>query len=494
LDNYTIPADSFIVLVNENNASLYTNINAGGIAGFGGLTNDHGIVELYHANNNLLHAVNYDLDYYDVSAKENGGWSLEMIDATKPCLRNSNWSASNDISGGTPGRHNSYNTSIDDINKVHAIKTGLIGLDTLLVYFDESVLPASFSLADVSVSGGNSATNIHYRSALLDVYQIKLQNLMAWDSTYYLRLQNINDCEGNTMSLDSLPFSIPAFPNNFDLIINEVLADPTAQCIDYVEIYNRGNHSIDLSQVIMGEGDTSSFFLTNFSLIHDASVLLHPGEYLVVSEDHEKIMNCYQVPDSTSYWDIASLPDFSNTAGIVGISTFNQQWLDMFAYNEDMHFSTLNSTDGVSLERLDINSATQNKMNWHSAASTIGFGTPGYKNSQFSPDILMNDNFTIDPEVFSPDNDGYKDYVMIYYELANTGYVANLKVYDQAGRMEKYLVNNETLGTSGQFVWDGTNDAGGKVNIGIHIIYFEITGANGEILQFKKPVVVSTKL
>ena len=167
--------------------------------------------------------------------------------------------------------------------------------------------------------------------------------------------------------------------------------------------------------------------------------------------------------------------------------------IDMFAYNEDMHFSALGSTDGVSLERLDINGPTQNSMNWHSAASTVGFGTPGYQNSQFSSFIIISDDFTLDPEIFSPDLDGYQDYLTIYYNLANAGYVATLRIYDQAGRLEKLLVNNQLLGTSGSFVWDGTNDNGGKVNVGIHIIYFELIGGNGEILSFKKPVVVATR-
>jgi flagellar hook assembly protein FlgD len=133
-------------------------------------------------------------------------------------------------------------------------------------------------------------------------------------------------------------------------------------------------------------------------------------------------------------------------------------------------------------------------MNWHSAASTVGYGTPGYQNSQFSLSNVIADDFTIDPEVFSPDLDGYHDYTTISYLLGSGGYVATLRIYDQAGRLERFLVNNQTLGTSGSFTWDGTDDKGAKVNVGIHIIYFELIGINGDVLQFKKPVVVGAKL
>lgn len=493
LGNYSIPADSFIVFVDNADLSTFAPISSGGISSFGGMTNENGLIELYYSDGSLLHAIKYDIDYYDVNGKEDGGWSLEMIDKTKPCLRNINWTASQDPLGGTPGRRNSYTTIMNDATKPHAIKTGLTSLDTVVVYFDESILPSTFGITNAELTNGTSVSNVSYASSLLNEYMVKLSSVPFVDSVYYLIMHGLSDCEGNIITVDSLPFSIPTVPNSGDIIINEILADPTSNCIDYVEIYNRGTHSVDLSQMIMGEGDTSTSILTGYTAVHGKSLLLHPGEYLMISEDHETVMNCYGFKDSTSYWDISSLPDFANASGTVGISMANQTSIDMFAYNEDMHFSALGSTDGISLERLDVNGLTQNSMNWHSAASTVGYGTPGYQNSQFSTSVIVSDDFTLDPEIFSPDNDGYQDYVTIYYNLATAGYVATLKIFDQAGRLEKTLVNNQLLGTSGSFVWDGTNENGGKVNVGIHIIYFELIGNNGEILSFKKPVVVAAK-
>jgi hypothetical protein len=494
LGNLTIPADSFIVLTDDNNLGLFTGLNTGGIFAFSGLNNEEGIISLFHANGSLLHAVHYSNAYYDAPGKENGGWSLEMIDTSKPCLQNINWTASLDVSGGTPGRRNSYSTDVADTHQPHVLKTGIeTSSQVLILYFDESILPNSFTLADLSLTNG-TALNLAYSSTLLDEYKVLLQDPLMADSTYYISLNGLSDCEGNPMVADSLPYSIPVTPANFDLIINEVLADPLSGCIDYVEIYNRGEAAVDLSQLNMGEGDTSTHLLTSYAPVYTQSVLLHPGEYLLISEDHEKIMDCYFFRDSTSYWDISSLPDFSNASGVVGISTTGQQWIDMFAYNEDMHLGMLNSTDGVALERIDPSAPTQNSMNWHSAATTVGYGTPGYQNSQFLPGVLVADQFELTPEIISPDNDGYKDYLQIYYTFDQPGYTASLKIFDQAGRLEKDLVNNELLGTSGSFLWDGSNNEGAKVNVGIHIIYFEVVGVQGEVISFKKPVVVAAKM
>lgn len=492
LGNAVLPANGYLVLVDQSDIGLYGAINVLGIPSFNGLTNESGVVELYHSTGDLFHATKYHIDFYDNSAKENGGWSLEMIDINQPCIWNSNWTASTSVTGGTPGLANASAGVINDNRKPHLIRTGLIQPDTVLLYFDEPVHPQSLSVSDFFMNS-NTVDSIHYYSPLLDQYWMKLQNPVVMDSMYQLVISSSNDCAGNIIITDTLFVAVPVFPNNFDVIVNEILFDPLSNCIDFVEIYNRGNKAVDLSWLILGEGDTNSFLLNTYVSLNTRSALLFPGEHMYISENNENVMSCYPLADSTHYWNVESLPDFANTNGIVGISTYNQQWLDMFAYNDDMHFSALNSVDGVSLERLDPNAATQSSMNWHSAASSVGYGTPGYRNSQFSPDVIIIDDFTVQPEIFSPDNDGYQDYVTIHYVLDAPGYLATLRIYDQAGRLEKNLVNNELLGTTGSFVWDGTNEQGAKVNVGIHIIYFELINLNGETIQFKKPVVVATK-
>ena len=50
------------------------------------------------------------------------------------------------------------------------------------------------------------------------------------------------------------------------------------------------------------------------------------------------------------------------------------------------------------------------KSNWHSASSPVGYGTPGYKNSQYSEISIQDETFTVDPPVFTPDNDGVSDF------------------------------------------------------------------------------------
>ncbi len=57
--------------------------------------------------------------------------------------------------------------------------------------------------------------------------------------------------------------------------------------------------------------------------------------------------------------------------------------IDELVYNEKWHFKLIDNDEGVALERIDYNAPTQQQDNWHSAASSVGYGTPTYKNSQY---------------------------------------------------------------------------------------------------------------
>ena len=64
--------------------------------------------------------------------------------------------------------------------------------------------------------------------------------------------------------------------------------------------------------------------------------------------------------------------------------------LDAFSYDKDMHFELINDAEGVSLERIDQNAETNNAFNWHSAAETVGWGTPESKILRIIYQYLLN--------------------------------------------------------------------------------------------------------
>ena len=94
----------------------------------------------------------------------------------------------------------------------------------------------------------------------------------------------------------------------------------------------------------------------------------------------------------------------------------------------------LNYISGVSLERLGFDRLTHDKSNWHSAAEGVGFATPGYLNSQYNP-TKLEEEVSVEPEIFSPDNDGNDDVVNISYQFSTSGFVGTINVYDSNGRL-----------------------------------------------------------
>ena len=153
------------------------------------------------------------------------------------------------------------------------------------------------------------------------------------------------------------------------------------------------------------------------------------------------------------------------------------------------------SSKGVALERINFGRKTQDASNWHSASQNAGFGTPAYKNSQYSAfESNVQGNLAVDPEVFSPDNDGYQDVVNISFSTNQVGYTGSISIYDQAGRKIRSLVKNELWGNSDYYSWDGITDDGDKARIGIYIVLVEVYSIDGITREYKKTLVLGGKI
>ena len=94
----------------------------------------------------------------------------------------------------------------------------------------------------------------------------------------------------------------------------------------------------------------------------------------------------------------------------------------------------LDNVNGVSLERITFDGETNTSNNWHSASSSDNYGTPGYQNSQQLNIEGIEDQITIYPEVFTPDEDGDKDFTTINYSFDDNGYVLSLTIFDSRDR------------------------------------------------------------
>ena len=167
--------------------------------------------------------------------------------------------------------------------------------------------------------------------------------------------------------------------------------------------------------------------------------------------------------------------------------------LDEVAYEENWHFKLLSDREGVALERIDVHGQSQYSGNWHSAASTAGYGTPGYKNSQGWEFPVDTQVISITPLLFSPDNDGMDDLLFIRYHMKEPGYVASIHLFDREGKPVRTLVEKALLGTEGTWSWDGLDYAGHALSAGTYVIFIETFNLRGQRHAIKKAVVLTRK-
>ncbi len=493
--SYDLPADSFLIVTTTADAALFAGYGRVlGIASFPGLGNSGTTVSLISKEGVALHTVSYDPTWYQNSVKSNGGWSLEMIDTKNPCTGAANWRASTDAKGGTPGAKNAIDALNPDKTPPILVRVAATDNFTVLVTFSESIDSAKgASVSNYSISNGiNSPVVATVLSPDFTKVELKLASSLAANTVYTITANNISDCSGNTITANTGKFGLPGLIDSLDIVINEVLFNPTTTGTDYVEIYNRSSKILDLKKLFIANRSSITDSLTSITNLTSDNVLVFPGDYYVISTSGALVKQNYVAKNPDNFIDI-SMPSYPDDKGVVVLLNSSGLIIDELRYDAKWHFGLLDNVEGVSLERVDYNKQTQNSLNWHSAASTVGYGTPSYQNSQFRSDLTVSGEVSVSPKVFSPDNDGTDDYTTINYQLADLGYVATITIFDAAGRPVRVLAQNATLAQKGSFRWDGLTDKKIKVQVGSYVILTEIFNLEGKRKSFKNVVVVGSK-
>lgn len=459
------------------------------------LTNGGQSVFLSNSDGFIMSGLQYDDSWYRDEEKEEGGWSLELINPENPCLGPENWKASEDYRGGSPGMQNSILENIyfdPEIISACAIDSVRISVEfSHSMGMALSMAPESFyidhgignAMAVLPTDPFFTSFTIYPAKALLPgiVYELSCTSPLV-------------DCMGDSAQItETKALGLPQKPLWQDLVINEILFNPFPGGDDYVEIYNRSEKAISMSGVLIASVRNNSPAPpdTTMAVLYKTCSVLLPGEYALLCKRYERVSDYYTTAETNELHEIVNFPSYSNAYGNLLLYDKDMALLDAFSYREDMHYPLLNIVEGVSLERIHYDRPTDDESNWHSASSLSGYGTPGYKNSQFSESSSDDGNIQISPRVISPNNDGQNDLLNVSYAFDRPGYLASIMVFSASGQLVRQLVNNELLGTSGSYSWDGFKDDRQKATSGIYIILFELTDLGGKIIRYKETAVVA---
>lgn len=438
--------------------------------GLPSLANEQDQLVLYDNDGAVMHAVAYDKSWYGSTFKENGGWSLEMIDVNAACA--ATFKASIAAAGGTPGAPNSV------AGTIAAATPSLV----MLAVTDSMQVQAFFNISvdSVEVLVDGLPVRATPEPPLFQSARVVLPTAMRTRQLYALNVVVAQTCANTAPDKAAMLFGLPEPPAPNDVVINEVLFNPPAGAEDFVELYNRSNKVIDCSQLYLANRRAGGN-IDNITRIHALGRQLLPGGYLAVTTQRDALCRYYACKAQENLLQVLSMPSFPNDAGSVLVLDAQGNVLNEFAYSEKMHFPLISNRKGISLERLD-------STYWHSAA---GGATPGYANSQQLPQVNVGSQLSVVPRVFSPDNDGRDDLAFVRYNFTSPGKVANVTVFDAGGRAVRALCRNELLGNTGSLVWDGLSDGKTALRPGMYVVYVETFGADGKVERWKLPVALA---
>jgi hypothetical protein len=302
------------------------------------------------------------------------------------------------------------------------------------------------------------------------------------------------DCAGNASGALTLAgFALPEAAQVGDLVINEILFNHRSGGVYFVELLNRSGRYLNLQGYQLATQKATG--LGTCIISPTAAYVLAPGQLVALTSDTGILQTQYPTSsDAAALLAVASFPALDNSAGTVYIYDAASQELDHYIYDKSQQLSLLSTAAGVSLERIRA-AGPSLASNFHSAASTVGYATPGHPNSQAQDAAGSGQELTLAPELFTPDDDGQQDFTTLSYQLDQSGYVGSVTVYDALGRLTRRLLRNESLPTTGGVQWDGTDESGHKAAVGYYLLYIELVRpSGGERREYKKTVVVGARL
>jgi len=461
------------------------------------LPNSGAVIHLTDLNEKTICYLEYDISWYNDKSKSNGGWSLEMIHPENPCLGEINWRASGDPSGGTPGRERYFQSlPYPDFFIDH---TCVLSHREIEVTFSESVSITKAPEIDNYLAAPflGQPIDVILTPPLNRTARLVFNKDITPGQVYQLTITaGFHNCIGTeTMTTMEGLFAMSQPVNVFDLVINEILFNPLGDGVDYVELYNRSGKAIGLDNLLLAtvkETPPNPPDTQAYALISGCLTLL-PEEYIVLTADPEKVKHQYFTENPRAFRKMISFPSYNNDKGFALLINEDGLVIDGMKYREEMHLPLLNSYKGVALERISPDRLGDHPDNWHSAAEAVGFGTPGYRNSQFLGSGDNKSILSVHPEVFSPDGDGQADQLGITFSFDTPGKLVTILIFNAGGYLAKTVLNNELCGTSGICSWDGRLDDRTAAPNGIYVVYMEALGMDGKTDRFKKACVLARK-
>lgn len=290
--------------------------------------------------------------------------SLERRSPFASSLYRENWGDSPSTQLATPGAVNQIQTD----NSPPEISNAFIASsDSIRVIFNERVdsvqakntanytLSPMISIAEVTEFSGNSLT-------------IVLSTSLTDGETYTLTIEDQEDIFGNMQASLSVELEFTEFSSAVfgDVIVNEILyRRASSGSEEFIELYNKTDRNFNLTNWTFADASGATTI--------PEGTQLRSGEYLILTD-------LQSFADEVNGVYLSGFPSLNDDEDAVMIRDNNGMLIDSLFYNETWG----GNEEGVSLERKDPESASNDASNW--ASNEENGNSAGDQSSVFEPD------------------------------------------------------------------------------------------------------------
>lgn len=491
LGEYWVQPGEYLILAPESQAEQFSDFgNVLPVRSWPTLLNSGDQISLKSGDGILIDQITYSTSSWGGSEYANGGYSLEVPNPFYLCDNTSQLRSSRDEARGTPGVQNSVFDPSDSIQPPE-LKAGFFR-DSLTIFVEfSSPFLINPSVEHVVADPSLEVESLIFPSA--NQLSISLKSPAKSNQTYQIEIRGIQDCLGNEIPNQFFSIVLPDLPRFGDLIINEVLFNPRTGDPKFVEIKNTSHRFLNLEGWALanrnsaGDADQKRIFGSQ-------GLVLPPQSYLAITTDLNALKLGYPKSAQGNLLQIPSLPSYPIGGGTVILINQSGEVAEFLEYDENLHHPLLRDPKGVSLERISDNLPATLRSNWQSSSGNEDYATPGRKNSQSLEAEFESNLIQIDPEIFDPEGSSGVAFTSIRYELSSPGWVGTVKIYSSAGQLIQTLAQNQILGTTGLFTWQGTDSTGKLVRAGYYVLVAELYEPEGGVKVIKKTIVVATRL
>lgn len=282
-------------------------------------------------------------------------------------------------------------------------------------------------------------------------------------------------------------------PQGGRMVINEIMATAESPDCDYVEVYNNGPLTLDLSAMRLGYRTTTGRLYT--WAMSPGPYLLPPGGYAVLTRDSEEVCRLFAPHDDACVIEPPQMRTLAREATLI-IFDESGAAADSVAYSQSWHSPLLTDYTDVALERISAGGDSNSPSNWTSAEASAGFATPGGPNS-VSPDDRRPGGglrLTKNSGLVAPRGGGLHapERLEVRIESGSDVSGVSMSVYDAEGRLAARPYNNVPMSAAEQtLTWDGRADDGTLLPPRTYIVVIEAWHANGRSESRKETITLT---